>query len=126
MNKATFGFSALIFLFLAAPINSDAQSVSGSIANDTLRRGVPASGVIVLDIPNELHVNSNQPKKENLIATTVKVSGKGLNIGPVIFPPGENRKFQFSEDPLNVYEGTVFFWFTVTVPKTYKGETATI
>jgi len=126
MTRAIFGISFCVLIFATGSINSQAQTVSGSIVNETARRGASTSGVIVLDIPNELHVNSNQPKSEYAIPTTVRISGKGVKLSPVTFPPGENRKFQFSENPINVYEGTVFFWYTVTVPKGYKGDSISI
>ena len=126
MNKAIFALFVSVFLFATGSIRSDAQTVSGSFANETVRRGTSTSGVIALEIPKELHVNSNKPNSEYAIPTTVRVSGNGVKLGPVTFPPGENRKFQFSENTINVYEGTAFFWFTVTVPRNYKGKTVDV
>ena len=115
----TTGFLALLFVFADA----NAQTVSGSIARGIVRRGVTTPGTVVLDIPKELHVNSFRPRSEYAIPTTLRVSGDGVKVGAITYPPGENRKFQFSEEPINVYEGTVFFWFAVTVPQNYKGKT---
>ncbi len=115
-------FSTLI-LFLAAAALSEAkaQTVSGSIGNGTIARGAAAKGSIVLSIPGGLHVNSNRPNTEYAIPTTVRVSGTGVRISGVTFPRGRNRKFQFSDESINTYEGTVRFPFTVTVPANFKG-----
>ena len=77
-------------------------------------------------IPGGLHVNSNRPNSQYAIATTVRVSGKGVRVSGVTYPRGKNRKFSFSEDTLNVYEGRVSFPFTVTVPANYAGTTVRV
>lgn len=115
-----------IFLFSLAVSSTSAQVVSGSIGNGTARRGVQTRGTVVLAIPAELHVNSNKPKSEYAIPTTVRITGAGVTVGAITFPRGTNRKFQFSENLINVYEGTVFFPFTVTVPRNYKGNSLTV
>jgi hypothetical protein len=126
MKKAIFALTPLFFVSMCAVVEASAQTVSGSIARGVVRRGATTEGTVVLDIPKELHVNSFRPKSEYAIPTTVRITGNGVRIGRVTYPPGENRKFQFSEDLINVYEGTVFFWFGVTVPKTYKGKTVEV
>jgi len=118
------GFSfAIIFLFITA---ASAQTVSGSIGNGTVSKGSAAKGSIVLSIPGGLHVNSNRPSSQYAIPTTVRVSGTGVRVSGVTFPRGKNRKFQFSEDTINVYEGTVRFPFTVNVPAGFKGNVVRI
>ena len=114
---------ALFFgLFLFATTSADAQSVSGSIGKGSIERGKATRGSVVLSIPGGLHVNSSRPASEYAIATVVKVSGKGVRVTSVTYPKGKNRKFSFSEDTINVYEGRVSFPFTVTVPASFKGK----
>src|SRR4030095_16502937 len=67
--------------------------------------------------------NSSRPNSQYAIPTTVRVSGAGVRVNGVTYPRGRNRKFQFSENSINVYEGRVSFPFTVTVPAGYKGKT---
>ncbi|MGI8788474.1 MAG: protein-disulfide reductase DsbD domain-containing protein [Pyrinomonadaceae bacterium] len=117
MKKLLFG----LFLFFAAGIfaQTNAQTVSGSIG--AVKRGGAVRGTIVLDIPGGLHVNSNRPSGENLIPTVVQVSATGARVGAVSYPRGKNRRFEFSEDTLNVYEGRTAFNFNLTVPAKFKG-----
>ena len=122
MKQAILGVTILFLVWTFASVTSSAQTVSGSIARDVARRGATTTGTIVLDIPKELHVNSSRPKSEYAIPTTVRISGKGVRVGEITYPRGENRKFQFSEELINVYEGTVFIWFNVTVPPNYRGK----
>lgn len=108
-----------LFLSLVALPEANAQTVGGSIG--AVKRGGAAKGTIVLNIPNGLHVNSSRPSGENLIPTSVSVSAKGAKVSGVNYPRGRNRKFEFSEDTLNVYEGRTAFNFNLTVPANFKG-----
>ncbi|HEV7701424.1 MAG TPA: protein-disulfide reductase DsbD N-terminal domain-containing protein [Pyrinomonadaceae bacterium] len=111
-----------VFVLIAASF-AGAQSVTGSIANGSVTRGTAARGTIVLNIPGGLHVNSSRPNSEYAIATSVRVSSvRGVKVGGVSYPRGHNRKFEFSETALNVYEGRVSFPFTVTVPASFRGQ----
>ena len=115
----------LTILTVGAAIAS-AQTVSGSIGNGSVARGSSARGSVVLSIPGGLHVNSSRPASEYAIPTTVRLSGSGIKVSGPTFPRGVNRKFQFSENVINVYEGTVRFPFTVNVPAGFKGDTVRV
>jgi len=115
-------FSLGLFFFAAPPTN--AQTVSGSIG--TVARGGSVKGTVSLSIPGGLHVNSNRPNSQYAIPTSIRVSAVGAKTGAVTYPRGRNRKFQFSEDTLNVYEGTVSFSFNLTVPASFKGNTVKV
>ena len=117
-----FLFVVLISVFSCAA--ASAQTVTGSIGKGTVERGKTARGSVVLNIPGGLHVNSSRPASEFAIATVVKVSGaSGVRVTGLTYPKGKNRKFAFSENTINVYEGRVSFPFTVTVPASFKGKT---
>ncbi len=117
--KATL-FLSSILLFAAF---ANAQSISGSIANGTVTKGKAARATVVLSIPGGLHVNSSRPGSEYAIATNVRASASGVRIGAVTYPRGRNRKFGFSENAINVYEGRTNFTFPVTVPANFNGST---
>ena len=125
MTRTKFGFLTTAFIFLFVFV-SNGQTVKGSMASGTVKRGTSASGTITLEIPEGRHVNSNRPSSEYLIATVVMLSAKGLKIGAVKYPKGEDRTFKFTTRTLNVYEGTVSFPFKITVPRSYKGKTISI
>ncbi|CAN5477241.1 hypothetical protein BH10ACI3_BH10ACI3_08400 [soil metagenome] len=119
--------------FLAAAVAAfgcfagvNAQSVSGSIGNGTVALGKATKATVVLSLPAGLHVNSSRPGSEYAIPTKVSATATGVKIGAVTYPKGTNRKFEFSENTLNVYEGRTAFGFNVTVPATYKGTTVKV
>ena len=118
-STAFFLFSAILLIGSSA----DAQTLRGSIGNGTVSRGSVAKATVYLDIPAGLHANSSRPGSEYAIPTSVRASGAGLKVGPVTYPRGRNRKFEFSENAINVYEGRVPFTFNVTVPEGFRGNT---
>ena len=119
MKKNLYGiFTALIFV-AGANLQAHAQDISGSVG--AVKRGGSVRGSIVMNVPNNLHVNSNSPNSEYAIPTTVKISAVGAKVGAVGYPRGNSRKFAFSEDSLNVYEGRNVFSFNLSVPAKFKG-----
>lgn len=128
MKKILFTGSifAIIVFFAGGVFSVNAQTVSGSLGNGTVSRGATAKGSIVLSIPGGLHVNSSRPNSEYAIPTSVRVSGQGVRSGGISYPRGRNRKFQFSENVINVYEGRVSIPFTVTVPANFRGDTVRV
>jgi len=124
MKKILFSAILSIGLLFFAEGAASAQTVSGSIGPVT--RGGTTKGTVVIKIPAGLHVNSNRPNSQYAIPTTVKISTTGVKLGAITYPKGKNRKFQFSEDTLNVYEGTVSFGFSFTVPANFKGNTVKV
>ncbi len=119
MNNFLFG-AGLFLIFLTVGLSeTNAQTFSGSIG--AVKRGGAARGTIVMNIPGGLHVNSSRPNSEYAIPTVIKVSAPGAKVGSVMYPRGKNRKFEFSDDTLNVYEGRSVFNFNVSVPANFKG-----
>lgn len=118
------GFAAALFSAFTFAVSG--QTLSGSIGNGTVTRGVASRATVMLNIPGGLHVNSTRPGSEYAIPTTVRASARGAKIGAVIYPRGKNQKFEFSENSINVYDGQTSFWFPVTVPASYKASTVQV
>lgn len=114
---------ALLSFLMAADSGTKAQTVTGSIDKGVVSRGDTAKGRLVMTIPGGLHVNSNRPSSQYAIATTVRVTAAGVRLGPVMYPRGKNRRFQFSDEPINVYEGSTVFRFAIRIPETFRGNT---
>lgn len=102
---------------------ANAQTVTGSIGNGTFTPGKSVRANVVLSLPGGLHANSRYPGSEYAVPTTVTAKATGVKIGAVTYPRGHDRKFDFSENTINVYEGRTSFWFNLTVPANYTGKT---
>lgn len=126
MKKLLIGtvLSVAIIFLAGNSAGAAAQTFSGSIG--AIKRGGAAKGTIVMNIPGGLHVNSSKPNTDYAIPTVIKVSATGAKVGAVMYPRGANRKFEFSDDALNVYENRVVFNFNVAVPANFKGNTVKI
>lgn len=116
---------SLAFIFLIG-VSANAQTVPVRGNLGAVTRGGTTRGSIVLAIPGGLHVNSNRPNSQYAIPTSVRLSSTGAKVGGAIYPRGRNRKFPFSEDTLNVYEGRTTINFNVTVPKNFRGNSITV
>lgn len=116
----------LFALFMTAAFPAGAQAVSGNLSAKTVSRGSSVNGRVILDLPEGLHVNSNRPSSEYLIPTAVSIAGQGLKVVSIEYPEGEDRTFQFSREPLNVYQGKVVIPFTVFVPRRFRGDSITV
>lgn len=123
MKMKFFGSVVGMIILAAAAFGQD---VSGSIAGGAVDKGKAARGTIVLSIPGGLHVNSSRPGNRYQIPTSVRLSAQGARVSGPTYPRGVNRKFQFSDTSINVYEGTVRFPFTVTVPAGFRGNTVRV
>jgi len=104
---------ATILILLAAALAQDepfAKAPKVTMASAPLVTIVQArSGTVPLTfhVATGFHINSNKPKSEFLIPTTLKVDATtDIVIGKVAYPEGKDMAFAFAPDePLNVYTG---------------------
>lgn len=114
-------FLAIGFLFIN---EAQAQTISGGIAQGVVKKGTTARGYVILSIPKGLHVNSYRPQSEYAIPTRMTVSGSGgAQAFGITYPPGKMRRFEFSDEPISVYENRAYIGFKVKVPSNYRGGT---
>lgn len=69
--------------------------------------GKSGRAVLTFRVAPGYHINSNKPKSELLVPTTLKLDAQtGLGIGKVTYPPGRDLSFAFApNEKLNVYTG---------------------
>ncbi len=116
--------------FFANPANPTPQSapripVSGSLASSKIARGRTVQATIVMDVPSGYHVHSNRPLEKFLIATQLQIEApKGIQVGPVRYPRALLRSLKFSKNKVAVFEGRTTMRFSVTVPRSFSGNSA--
>jgi hypothetical protein len=107
-------FAALLALLCLSAMAQDlspgkkAPSVTFSPAPVAkIIRGKAGTVELHFRVGSEFHVNSNTPKSDYLIPTTLKLDAPtDIVVGRVTYPPGEDTSFPFApEDKLNVYSG---------------------
>ena len=78
-----------------------------------VKAGAATPLVLIVEIDDGYHINSNRPADKNLIATALKFERRaGLVVSPVVYPKAKMQKFEFSPKPLSVYEGRATFKMT--------------
>lgn len=71
-------------------------------------RGKDFQVAVVVDINEAYHMNSHKPSDAYLIPTTLTPKlPDGITLVDTIYPAGHDKKFSFSDKPLNVYAGKV-------------------
>ena len=117
----------LIFVPASTPSSTLPQSaadikVSGELTPDKIKKGRVVKGTVVMEIPENLHVQSSKPLDKFLIATKLEVQApRGMNVGAITYPRPITRRLGFSKQPVAVYEGKAVMRFNVTVPVSYEG-----
>jgi hypothetical protein len=73
----------------------------------SVRQGKAATVPLSFRVSKGYHINSNRPKSEFLIPTTLKMSATtDIVIGKTTYPDGQDMSFAFAPDEkLNVYTG---------------------
>lgn len=78
--------------------------VQASASRVEVQAGKPAQATIRLVIKDGYHINGN-PASQYQIATQLTVEpSEGISAAPPTYPPSITKKFEFSEQPIAVYE----------------------
>lgn len=92
-----------------------------------LKRGETTPISLEITINEPYHINSDMPLDEFAIPTSIRFdNAKGLEFGIIEFPEAALRRFNFSENPLSVYEGKFKVATTVRIPLSYQGDEAVV
>ncbi len=116
MRFATFsrGFAAALFL-AAAALGQGPQGMAGGVAHlqapapVQARAHATATAVFTITVDAGYHIQSNHPKLDYLIPTTLALApAGGVHATRVAWPKAQNHTFSFSPgQPLAVFEGTM-------------------
>lgn len=87
-------------------------------------REIPAGSTFEIQLKVEVaagwHINSHSSPNENLIVTTFELEkNKGFELIGVSYPKGKTIKFDFSDEPLDVYQGTIIIVCTAKAKGTH-------
>jgi uncharacterized protein len=84
---------------------------------DRLPAGETVELVIMLDIQKGWHISANPPQPEEMLATTVTLTGKlGSTFEKVQYPKGVDLEIDGFDEPVSSYEGQVKIKASVKVP----------
>lgn len=113
--------------FYSTPLAQSAGDVkvSGSVSPDKTRRGRSVRGIVVMEIPAGLHVQSSKPLDKFLIPTKLEIEvPQGVKVSAPVYPRALLRNLKFSKAKVAVYEGRALIRFNVTIPANFNGNSA--
>jgi cytochrome c biogenesis DsbD-like protein len=91
-----------------AQVSSSAEVVKVTTEAVHSSPGNSADAIVRLAIASGYHVNANPATYPYLIATELKTgSSEGISAGAPTYPASTKEKFEFADDPLAVYEGSI-------------------
>lgn len=101
-------FALSHYLMLEEGTDSETLSLVTAAAEVKTEKGRIFNVELHLKIAAGWHVNANPAGQENLIPTTLAVdTDTPVEIVDVAYPKGRSARFEFSDEPLNVYEGVL-------------------
>jgi len=65
------------------------------------------NAMLVVELPNSWHIQSNQPLADNLFATQVASTSRGWHLTRVEYPLADEVSLSFQDQPLSVWAGTI-------------------
>ena len=88
------------------------------IGNVRMQPGATRRIELDFRVKSNFHINSNKPKSNLLIPTTLKlVTAKPLEIATIQYPPGEEQSFAFApNEKLSVYSGDFTIYVVLKAP----------
>ncbi|HEU5179584.1 MAG TPA: protein-disulfide reductase DsbD domain-containing protein [Candidatus Polarisedimenticolia bacterium] len=95
------------------------RKLVATVDEDPLPAGKTGRIVVTVTLSPEFHVNSHTPSQDYLIATSIETTAAdGLEVGGWKYPEGETKRFAYSEEPIQVYEGSFRVEGTIKAPAT--------
>jgi DsbC/DsbD-like thiol-disulfide interchange protein len=81
---------------------------------------------VIAQVAAGYHINARKPTLDYLIPTELKLDpGSEFTVKNIVYPQGTPKKFEFSDVPLSVYEGTVVVGALLQTGKTVPAGTYT-
>ncbi len=106
---------------------SDPVTATGYVSLSNVPQGGSAQLALEIKIAQPWHVNANPASEEFLVATEVAFAlPTGVTLRGVAYPPGVEKKLEFAEAPLRLYENVVYIGAVIDVASDVPMGTSTI
>ncbi len=84
-------------------------TATGYVSLSNVPQGGSAQLAIEIKITNPWHINANPASEEFLVPTEVALElPAGVTLRGIVYPPGTEKKLEFAEAPLRLYEGVTY------------------
>ncbi|MGE5401341.1 MAG: protein-disulfide reductase DsbD [Ignavibacteriales bacterium] len=116
-------FVAMSSLPVSAQMNQEKSHVTLKtyLAQDKVHPGSKVKAAFKIKIEDTWHINSNKPKDEYLIPSSVQLDSlknpSGALLASVSYPAAKDLKLEFSDNPVSVFEGDVTVTGEIEIPE---------
>lgn len=91
------------------------------LSHDKVMPGSVFFGLLAVTVQEGWHINSATPSDDKLVSTTVEVrKTRVVDSVSIQYPAAVERKFDFTDDVLEVYEGTIHILIRMEIQKSAK------
>lgn len=91
-------------------------AIEPRLSTNKVAAGSSARVVLVLKIADGWHVNAHIPTEDYLVGTSVQMEPhEGVIISDIRYPKSKTLKFEFADNPLEVYEGNIHIFLALQV-----------
>ncbi len=98
-----------------------------ALAANKVRAGRTITASLIVEIPSGYHVNAHEPISKFALPTKIEVQvPEGYKLGPVLYPRALERRFDFTDERLGVYEKRAVIKFSLKIPSNERPGTATL
>ncbi|MBX3008504.1 MAG: protein-disulfide reductase DsbD [Melioribacteraceae bacterium] len=104
-----------IILFGQFGGNANKVSVQLIPVQDIAVQGSQFNVIIKANIEDTWHINSHTPNDDFLIASTIVSDDPRFPFAKVIFPTPKDLDFEFSDNPVSVFEGTIRIGISINI-----------
>jgi len=98
-------------------LKQDHVKIEGYLSFDKVYPGSEVKLAIKVNIEKTWHINSNKPYEDYLIPTELTIQSDHFKVSKIYYPKPHDFTFDFSENPLSVYEGEIYIGALVDVLK---------
>jgi thiol:disulfide interchange protein DsbD len=113
---------------IANPFGTPAPvSASGYVSLSNVPQGGTAQVAVGVTTRAPWHINAHVVTEDFLVPTEVKfIAPPGITVRGAVYPQGIEKKLEFSDKPLRLYEGTVYVGAMIDVAKDAPVDTLSI
>jgi thioredoxin:protein disulfide reductase len=111
----------------STPYSDRTLTVDVKFAHDAFHAGMTSSALVLVKIKEGWHINAPNPADESLIGTSLEISKSALlDSATVRYSSGVERKFDYADLPIEVYETATSINVRFTVASSVLPGTFTI
>jgi thioredoxin:protein disulfide reductase len=101
--------------------SADKADIEIKHSQNVIPAGSSAQIAVLLNLEENWHVNSNQPAQDYLIGTELIIEEiDGLLVAGIYYPPSKEYNFDFSDEPVDVFEGEAPIFVNLSVSESLE------